>query len=207
MTTTRKDGVLTGIDARRFFHQAVRSAISNQDVSASHETVCYVANLLTGFVRTDRLFEVTADGTFIKPLALMYADALEAPTAGDRAISLQRLGDVALFISGLFAHSLNRSLVDVDYYIRIGGSAYGTLADSNRRSRNAGAFRVAFLELADRFAEFVDVLSEVGEHSHLNNSTSILRLYEIWQATGSGRAARRLREHGIQPVKTLRHTH
>lgn len=207
MTVTRNDRVLTGIDARQFFQEAVQSAITNQDVCASTETVCYVVNLLIRFVHADALFDTTEDGPLIKPLALMYADAVEAPTPGDRDTSLRRLGDIALFISGLFSHSLGRSLVDVDYYITMGGNAYGFLADSTRTSREASALKIAFLELADQFAEFVDVLTEVGEHSHLNNSSNIMRLYEIWQATGSRRAAESLRRHGIYPVTTIKSTH
>jgi len=37
---------------------------------------------------------------------------------------MQRLGDTALFIAGVFADSLNRKLVDVDYYVAMGGTAY-----------------------------------------------------------------------------------
>jgi hypothetical protein len=36
---------------------------------------------------------------------------------------LRRVGDASLFISGFFADSLNRSLVDVDYYIDLGERA------------------------------------------------------------------------------------
>jgi len=207
MTVTHNDTVLTGIDARQYFHEAVQSAINNQDVSARCETICYIVNLLTRFVRADRLFDTTEDGIVIKPLALMYADAIEAPTAGGRESSLRRLGDVALFISGLFSHSLSRSLVDVDYYIRMGGNAYGFLADSRRPSGEIAAMKIAFLELAEKFAEFVDVLAEVGDHSQLGNSSNIMRLYEIWQATGSRHAAESLRRHGIQPVKAIQTTH
>ena len=35
-----------------------------------------------------------------------------------------QIGDVSLFTSGFFADSLRGKLVDVDYYVNIGGAAY-----------------------------------------------------------------------------------
>ena len=43
---------------------------------------------------------------------------------------LKKLGDRSLYISGFFADSLQRKVVDVDYYAEMGGVAYGALADS-----------------------------------------------------------------------------
>ena len=207
MPATHSARVLTEPNARKFFQDAVLSAVANQNVCASNETVCYIVNLLTCYVRAERLFEPTADGPAIKPLALLYADALEAPTVSGRDTSLKRLGDVALFISGLFSHSLGKSLVDVDYYIQMGGNAYGFLAESERTARDTSALKTVFLELSDQFAIFVDVLAEVGDEGRLNNSTDIMRLYEIWQSTGSRRIAEKLRKLGIEPVSVRKHMH
>ena len=54
----------------------------------------------------------------------MYSDALEEESGEARNQILRRLGDVALFISGVFSRSLKRRVVDVDYYIAMGGGAY-----------------------------------------------------------------------------------
>ena len=207
MPATQSDRVLTQVDVRQFFQEAIQSAVTNQQVRAREETLCYLVNLLTGFIRADQLFEAGAEGLSLKPLALMYADALEAPTMSDRDSSLKRLGDVALFITGLFATSLCRSLVDVGYYIQMGGSAYGFLADSSRITRETQALKIAFMELSGQFSAFADVLAEVSESSRLHNSVDIMRLYEIWQATGSRRIAHKLRSLGIDPVPSHGNTH
>lgn len=207
MTATHVTRVVTELNAREFFQDAVQSALSNQQVNASNETVCYLVNLLTCYVRAEHLFDATTDGPDIKPLALLYADALEAPTVSGRDSTLKRLGDTALFISGLFSHSLGRSLVDVDYYIQMGGNAYGFLAESERTARDTRALKVVFLELSGQFATFVDVLGEIGDEGRLNNSTDIMRLYEIWQSTGSRRVAEKLRRLGIEPVSVRKRMH
>jgi hypothetical protein len=162
--------------------------------------------MLAAFVDAERLYERTPDGVLLKPLAELYGDALAA-TGEQRDQRLQRLGDVALFVAGLFAQSLSRSLVDVDYYIAMGGGAYGRLAGSQGVARPHSALKDVFGELAVHFPRFVDVLAEVGERVNLGNCADVLRLYEIWQCTGSERAASRLRELGIDPVRSRRSTH
>ena len=47
---------------------------------------------------------------------------------------LRSVGDQSLFITGFFADSLNRSLVDVDFYIHLGELAYRSLARNGDRS-------------------------------------------------------------------------
>jgi hypothetical protein len=46
----------------------------------------------------------------------------------------------------------------------------------------------------------VDALNEIGEDAAKNSPRDLLRLYELWQKTGSARARRLLVKLGIQPV-------
>ena len=117
----------------------------------------------------------------------------------ERSRALRRLGDIALFISGVFSQSLNRRVVDVDYYVSMGGSAYSHLSDTIRASRRGRSMSRMFGELASKFVAFVDVLGEVSEGPSRGNDLDVLRQYELWLRTGSNRAAERLRAAGIQP--------
>jgi hypothetical protein len=180
----------------------VQQAISNQHVEASAETAYYLVNLLTMFSRSEHLFDKTENGIDLKPLALIYADALNEPNTLERARMLQRLGDTALFIAGVFTDSLNRKVVDVDYYIAMGGNAYSTVSETLRGAHYSVSVKTLFSELTEKFTDFVDVLNEVSEKSNLSTNSDILRLYEIWIRTGSKRAAGQLRRLGIQPVSS-----
>jgi hypothetical protein len=199
--------LITDVSVDEYFSEAVQTAISRRRAAVSGETAIYLTNLLTGFLTAEHLYDVTPDGVTIRPLAMLYGDAVQASSIEERVKALRRLGDIALFISGLFAHSLGRSLVDVDYYIAMGGNAYGCLADNGHRSRFVRRLQEVFMELATRFTECVDVLSEVGEKANLNNDTDILRLYEIWLGSGSPRAAEKLQAMGIQPIRLQRSRH
>jgi hypothetical protein len=195
--------LITETSIGEYFQQSVDGALNRLGVGAAAETAHYLVNLLTTFLHTEQLYERTDEGLEFKPLAMHYAHALGEDTQEGRNRALQRLGDVALFVAGVFSDSLNRKLVDVDYYIAMGGSAYAHLSESAGSGVWLKALRGVFGELSDNFVAFVDVLSEVSEKSHLLSNADIMRLYEVWLRTGSARAARKLRQLGIEPHGTI----
>ena len=105
-----------------------------------------------------------------------------------------------MFIAGIFTDSLNRRLVDVDYYIGMGESAYCSLHDSLSQRHDPFARTELFEDLSNKFAVLVDVLAEVSEMSGMKSNADVLRSYEIWQRTGSDRARRQLERSGIAPI-------
>ncbi|MGH9578267.1 MAG: hypothetical protein ACRD3R_12585, partial [Terriglobales bacterium] len=151
--------LMTVPDVREFFRGALQSALKHQHLNVRDHTEHYVVNLLAMFARTDALFQPgTETRAQLKPLALLLAEAVEAPDDRHRFRILQRLGDVALFVAGFLAGSFSRRPVDVDYHIAMGGRAYGTLAQAPYR----GAQRVlgcVFAELEHKFQPLVDALN------------------------------------------------
>ena len=196
--------VLTHTSLREYFHGELSEALHNQQISAEHETIHYLTNLLTVFTRSEALFEPTDNGVDIKPLALTYGEALNENSALERTRLLQKLGDTALFIAGVFSDSLKTKLVDVDYYIAMGGSAYSSLSDAMRGYRAVSRAAFLFEELTHKFTDFVDVLNEVSESARASQDRDILRLYEVWLKTGSRRAEALLRREGIEPLTDSR---
>ena len=208
-SSARDEKLITKTSIQEYFKSSVADALDNQNVKAGDDTVYYVVNLLTAFTRAEELFERTPEGVMIRPLASLYEDAVQGATADARNRALRRLGDIALFISGVFSQSLNRRTVDLDYYVSMGGTAYGHLSGSLRGSYHGQGLSGMFEELANKFVTFVDVLDEVSEKTKFSNDTDVLRVYETWIRTGSARAAKRLRRAGIQPsenaISRLRH--
>jgi hypothetical protein len=177
-----------------FFREQLAKAMEHQRIETSAFTEYYLVNLLAGCVRGDGL-PAAEPGFDEMPLALLYVEALKA-SRPERARLLRAMGDTALFMSGFFASSLDNKLVDSDYYHAMGGHAYSRLSREERLPYGPSVFS----ELAERFSDFADVFSEVGEASHLTTNHSVVKLYERWRATGSRRAARLLAERGIAPV-------
>jgi hypothetical protein len=192
--------LLTVADVREFFREALQQALGHQHLRVRDHTEHYIVNLLAMFSRTDALFEPGPDQRpQLKPLALLLAEAVDAPDERHRYRALQRLGDVALFVAGFLAGSFARRPVGVDYHIAMGGRAYGALAQAPHH----GARRVlvdVFAELEDKFQPLVDALNEIGDGAAQQTQRDVLRLYEEWHRTGSARARRLLVQQGVQPV-------
>ncbi len=172
-----------------YFRELVESALQHQHLAAHDLTSFYLVNLLTGFMHVDRADAADDD----EPLGVRFAKALQDAGIRQRD-GLRQVGDLSLFISGFFADSLNRSLVDIDYYIQVGGSAYGSLARQGHVT-----FGEVFNELSEKFPAFVDVLCEVSERSALASNSDVLRLYEKWLRTKSRRSGDLLAAKGIVP--------
>ena len=180
------DAVVRRESASEYFKELVEGALAHQRIAAGELTSFYVVNLLTGFLQRPAEDDQT-------PLAFRHAEALDAAGMRQRT-SLKQIGDLSLFVSGFFADSLNRKLVDVDYYVSIGGTAYTALS-----RYETDTFSPVFAELADNFVRFVDVLSEVSERASLSSNVDLLRLYERWLKTGSRRSGQLLAERGVVP--------
>jgi hypothetical protein len=176
-----------------YFRELVESAMQNQRVSARELTSFYVVNLLAAFVHRDRSPAAGED----EALGVRLARAMQTAGIAQRD-GLRKVGDLSLFISGFFSDSLNRSLVDVDYYIQLGERAYGSLARQGDE-----AFGDVFDELAEKFTAFVDILGEVSERTALTSNADVLRLYEKWLRTKSRRSGDLLAARGIVPNSSV----
>ena len=197
---SRAERVVRVSNLKDYFRNSVEGAISKYGVEVDAHATHYVVNLLTLFSRSDELYEDHGDSYGLKPLALMLADAADADSAAERNHSLQRIGDVALFISGFFADGLADKAVDVDYYIYMGENAYGSLSEEVRGTFRGKVFADVYRELASKFPVLVDVLNEVRDGARSESDVDLLRTYEMWLKTGSRRAENLLRQHGVVPI-------
>jgi hypothetical protein len=172
-----------------FFRDLLQSAMRTQEVRSSEETEFYLVKLLEGFAH--------AEGDwFDRPLALDYLESFHAPLA-HRYGKLKRVGDTALFVSGLFMESLHSKLVSSDYYMQLGRIAYARLSDL---SPGVGAVPGdMFAELAERFSDFVRVLAEISFERLFRGDVHTLRVYTRWMYTRNERDASWLLRHGIIP--------
>ena len=195
----REDGtrVMCVRNLQDYFRTSIDDVVTRQQVDIDPHAAHYVVNMLTLFSRSDELYEDDGEVYGLRPLALMLADAADADTVEHRNQLLQRIGDVALFISGFFSDGLAYKAVDVDYYIQMGGNAYGSLSDEVRGTFRGRAVADVFHELAIKFQLVVDVLNEISDGP---SDRDLLRAYEVWRRTGSRRAEQLLKKNGVVPI-------
>ncbi len=193
--------ILSSESLRDFFQDLLTRAIENQRARVQPFTELYLVNLMVEFLLSEALYVQGEDGSWQqRPLAFLLKEALEE-SGPARVQMLRRLGDTSLFVSGFFADSLARrsSLVDVDYYIAMGGRAYdavGVLA-----ARHARNEKTLWDELSSRFRLLVDLLNEVSERTLASTNAGLVRLYERWMKTRSERLAMQLVRQGVTPRK------
>lgn len=184
-----------------YFRELVTEALENQKLTTQPETEFYLVNLLNQFMTTDRLYQKDSEGsTKQEPLAMMVKEALENPVPQAQSALFRHIGDVSLYTAGFFQDSLNRKLVDVDYYIGMGGAAYQQVAVRSEED----LLKAIYKELAEKFGALVEVLAEVSDKTSQRTEKDILRLYEIWIKTRSTRAAKALQQAGIIPNDTIK---
>jgi hypothetical protein len=174
-----------------FFHEEVDRALRDKGLPIGTLVEHYLVQLLAAYA---------AQGIEDAPLALKLAEAVEA-NPRERRRSLREIGDTSLYVSGFWADSLADKLVDVDYYIELGGSAYGELARGGP-GWTGDPFGAVFGELAVNFVRFVEVLAVVSRRTtHATSNEDVLRLYRRWQRTKSQHAEARLAALGVVPPK------
>lgn len=186
-------------DARRFFRDELKNAVEKQRLAAPETALDYLADMLVRFMLSETFFQKGEDGQLKNNiLADLYAAQLNGDAATRRLV-LQRMGDVCLVVTGLFADSLARKTVDIDYYFGMGGQAYWQLSSLSIGKATA----VVFEELARKFRPFSDVLGEIGTKTGIHNNSDLLKVYERWLYTGSNRLRKVLSEQGIHIPVTL----
>jgi hypothetical protein len=190
-----------------YFRTSIDDVAARQQVEIEPHAAHYVVNMLTLFSRSDELYEDDGECYGLRPLALMLADAADAPSCEQRNHLLQRIGDIALFVAGFFADGLSSRAVDIDYYIHMGGNAYGSLSDEVRGTFRGNAFAEVYRELATKFHLLVDVLNEVRDGPCDGSDVDLIRTYEVWRKTGSRRAEALLRQQGVVPLGDVKRHH
>lgn len=177
------------LSPNEFFMEVVDDALKERKVKTVPLAHSYLVKLLEHYVVAENLFDdqATLAEIFLKAANSEHNQKIEL---------LKKLGDRSLYISGFFADSLQRKVVDIDYYRDMGASAYSTLAGSVREDSLSEVFN----EFANKFLAFVEVLNHISAKAQVQSENNILRLYETYAKTGSEAAREKLMEKGFLTV-------
>ncbi len=179
-------------EARDYFAGELRTLLNKRKVRAD-QSFDYLVDLLVGYMHSDNFFEQTPDGKLQdNVLAHLYAKYLQG-NGETKHFALKRLGDICLLITGVFPESLRKKIVGTNYYFGMGGAAYSTLS----ALQFSEIAKTLFSELAHKFKDYSNVLSELSDAHGLQRNSDLLQLYERWLTTGDDRLRARLAEKGI----------
>jgi len=188
------------LSSTEYFNEVVDDALKSRKLKADLYVKQYLVNLLEFYLSTENLFqkETVDESGKRKPqtLAELYLIAVNSEW-NMKVDLLRKLGDRALYISGFFGDSFARKIIDVDYYVNMGGNAYYELSYSLQKN---DPLKKVYSLFSKRFPEFVDTLTYISHKSMISNNQSVLRLYDSYLKTGSELAKEKLMEMGIVTV-------
>src|SRR5687768_15295954 len=96
-----------------FFKELLDQAMRKQQLALRDETTNYLIHLLQDFAHTEAAALKESE-----TLGGLFLQASQDPST-QSIPQLRRVGDIALYTSGFFSDSLNRKMVDIDYYIAL----------------------------------------------------------------------------------------
>ncbi len=170
------------------WHSLVKDAMASSGIAIDEELECYLVLLLIRFTAEPDLLT--------KALALDYLQSQNELGALKRDI-LRDVGDKCLLFSGLFPGQAQRKRTRISYYVNLGQSAYGALADLATTD-----FNRLYGELREKFVPLMDVLLATRSiYGDLSLLTPV-EAQELWSDTGSQQAYRVL-QHVCQTMPTL----
>ncbi len=178
---TQEHELIETTSLKAYFHDEINGVLDRRHASLSEDARAYTVNLMYHFSRADRFFEWYEKRVSLRPLAMLYGEAVHAQSLHERRLMLRRLGDIALFMAGVFGPSLDRKPVGVDYYINMGGGAYDWLSESLAASGEGTLRWQTFHELAENFADMVRALDEFAATSGLRGDPERVALDEEWR--------------------------
>lgn len=185
----------TSTSLESFFKHRIEAAVDKLNIDSNDDTSWYLTQLLCTYSRTSRFLDYNGTRAALTPLAEYYRLAVESPTRHQRRLQLQRLGDVAIVVAGLFAGALERKPVNVRYYMSMGEAAYGSLADDTPHSARQRAMQQIFESLANDFSDYVVALSWIP--SCTNTEKSLMQKIDDWETSQHPALADELRKLGV----------
>jgi hypothetical protein len=190
--------ITTSVALREFFYKKIKEALMLNQTEVSQEVEFYLVNILSHFSKTENYFHKGSDGKLEqRPLALKLYDAVFSENV-EQFEHLKSLGDTALYHAGVFSDGLVNNMVDVDYYIGMGGNAYLSLA-SMVTAPYQEHISDMYHALGNQFGDLVDVLGLCCEKETPLTDGDLLKVLDKYLKTGSERAKNILKEKGIIP--------
>lgn len=173
------------------FKSIVTDGLDRMRIEVSPPVQSYLGNLLHSYIQSDQLFETDTNSgkKNLTPLAQIYLKAQKV-SFSERLFLLKQVGDRSLYLGGFFRESLNKQLINPNYYFHIGQGAYDRLADYYPEEE-------IFRELSYHFIDLMDVLSYIACKHSIRTDKDLMKVCVKYLKTGSKIAEYQLEDHGF----------
>ncbi len=182
------------VSLSEYFREQLAIHAQELEPQPREDTRWYLGNMLVRFCRSQDFFAFEDGRSALRPLALLYGDALEARNEYERCQLMQQLGDLSLFLGALFPKHYTRRGLRQDYLVGMGGGAYDYLAGNARQGRHV------FSELAGAFSVMLALVANACSADRESVNDDLLALDERLRMARDAHTHRRLEAVGSYPT-------
>ncbi len=181
-------------NSHQYFQEAVEEAFVERKIKTFPYVKSYVVDILKHYLFVENLYDME-DSSGKKTRSTLAEMLLTAQQLGvqEKREKLKKLADSSLYISGFFSDSFQRKIIDIDYYVDMGKTAYSELS----HNVDEDTFAKLYKEIARQFIPLVDVLSVISQRASMTNKENILRMMDVYAKTGSPLIEETLAEKGV----------
>ncbi len=181
------------------FLNLIQKATVDLKIKTSQPIKNYLVQILVYYAQTQNLFPGRSEDTQQKPLDTLAELWLTAHQSPDpiRSDLLKKIANQSLYMGGYFSASLEKKLIDIEYYIQMGESAFLSLSSLSKSDTQSRLYTV----LGSHFNQWIETLHYVAHQDFAQSDVGLLKLYENYLQTGSGSAYARLIERGVTPLQ------
>ncbi len=149
------------------WHALVGEAMSASGIQLNEDLESYLVFLLMRFTNKTQIASSI--------IALDYLISYQLTKAQQQSL-LRDVGDKCLIMAGLFPGRAKKRRVRINYFIKIGQSAYQTLSHLNQHLTSE-----LFSTLSLEFVQLIDVLQAARHTQHNGNVLMPADAYDLWQ--------------------------
>src|SRR3990167_452356 len=155
---------------KSFIKISIIKKINKTNLNLSEFSKDYLQNLIIDFLKSENIPEINKSELSFPILADLYEKAFYSPPF-NQFNEFRNLGDVSLFVSGVFPEYITRrkSLVKKEYYIGMGSSAYLMTA----RLVKIKELENLFDELSKNFSSLVNILNLFSKETNVTKNFNI----------------------------------
>lgn len=153
------------LSLQSFFYSQLQEFNKKSVEPLESETIYYSSLVMDKYGESQNYFEVIEGRVRDKILGKKLLEA-SSMKKEEKKRTLKEVGDTALVICGFFSDSLNRKIIDINYYKDLGQSAYLRLNSVIPNAYDVPSF---FKNFSIKFERITSVMSLVSEKT-LSNS-------------------------------------
>lgn len=138
-----------------FFYDLLREINCKSTRPLSNETIFYSSLVMDKYSNSQNYFEMVDGKMREKILGLKLLESGQMPKEKMKA-SLKDVAETSLLVCGFFSDSLNRKIIDVKYYQKLGMIAYSRLNTIEPTAYNVSSF---YKNISRSFLEIITLMN------------------------------------------------